>query len=89
MLWADPVTAAAHSAHSPFCDSGGVEIMEPLSFKGWRHSRLAGDRCAYADTSLKLRWDWEKYVYRHRVWGRLLYNPDTEPEVGQQYLRKE
>ena len=52
------------------------EICEPLSFKGRRGSGIAGDRCAYADTSLRPRWDWEKYVYGHRVWGRLLYNPE-------------
>ena len=53
--------------------------MEPLSFKGRRGSGIAGDRCAYADASLEPRWDWEKYVYGHRVWGRLLYNPDADP----------
>ncbi len=89
LLWADPLTAAAHSRAFGFCGSDGVEIMEPLSFKGRRGSGIAGDRCAYADASLRPRWDWEKYIYSHRVWGRLLYNPDTEPEVWQRYLRKQ
>jgi hypothetical protein len=89
LLWADPLTAAAHSRAFTFCGSDGVEIMEPLSFKGRRGSGIAGDRCAYADASLKPRWDWEKYVYSHRVWGRLLYNPEAEPEVWQRYLRKQ
>ncbi len=89
LLWADPLTAAAHARAFTFCGSNGVEIMEPLSFKGRRGSGIAGDRCAYADASLKPRWDWEKYVYSHRVWGRLLYNPDAEPEVWQRYLRKQ
>ena len=93
LLWGDPLTAAAHSRAFSFCGSEGVDIMEPLSFKGRRGSGiaggLAGDRCAYADPSLKSRWDWEKYLYSYRVWGRLLYNPDAEPEVWQRYLQKQ
>jgi hypothetical protein len=89
LQWADPVTAAAYSRAFSFCGSDGVEIMEPLSFKGRRGSGIAGDRCAYADASLRPRWDWEKYLYTYRVWGRLLYNPDAEPEVWQRYLRKQ
>ena len=88
LLWGDPLTAAAHSRAFSFCGSDGVEIMEPLSFKGRRGSGIAGDRCAYADTSLKPRWDWEKYEYSHRVWGRLLYNPELRPEGWRRYLRK-
>ncbi len=78
LLWADPLTAAAHSRAFQFCGSDGVEIMEPLSFKGRRGSGIAGDRCAYLDTSLKPRWDWQKYEFSHRVWGRLLFNPDSD-----------
>jgi hypothetical protein len=63
--------------------------MEPLSLKGRRGSGIAGDRCAYEDASLKPRWDWQKYLYTHRVWGRLLYNPDADPEVWRRTLRKE
>ena len=89
LLWGDPVTAAAYSKAFSFCGSTGVEICEPLSFKGRRGSGIAGDRCAYADASLRPRWDWEKYVYGHRVWGRLLYNPDTDADVWRRYLREQ
>ncbi len=88
LLWGDPLTAAAHSRAFRFCGSDGVEICEPLSFKGRRGSGIAGDRCAYADKSLTPRWDWEKYEYSHRVWGRLLYNPDADPDGWRRYLRK-
>ncbi len=87
LLWGDPVTAAGYSRAFQFCGSDGVEIMEPLSFKGRRGSGLAGGRCAYADESLKPRWDWEKYEYSYRVWGRALYNPDTDPDGWRRYLR--
>ncbi len=89
LIWGDPTTAAAHSRAFGFCGSDGVEIMEPLSFKGRRGSGIAGDRCAYADASLRPRWDWQKYSYTYRVWGRLLYDPVTEPEVWGRYLAKE
>ena len=89
LLWGDPVVSAAHSRAFSFCGSKGVELMEPLSFKGRRGSGIAGDRCGYADASLKPRWDWEKYLYSLRIFGRLLYNPDAEPDVWRRYLRKE
>ena len=44
LLWGDPLTAAAHSRAFSFCGSDGVEIMEPLSFKGRRGSGIAGNR---------------------------------------------
>ncbi|MCX6629233.1 MAG: hypothetical protein NTW28_16570 [Candidatus Solibacter sp.] len=81
LLWGDPLTAAAHSRAFRFCGSDGVEIMEPLSFKGRRGSGIAGNRTAYADPSLTPRWDWKKYEYSHRIWGRLLYNPDASPDI--------
>lgn len=89
LLWADPATAAAHSRAFTFCGSDGVEIMEPLSFKGRRGSGIAGDRCAYLDSSLKPRWDWQKYEYGTRIWGRSLYNPDTDPSAWRPYLTKQ
>ena len=89
LIWGDPVTAAAYSRAFSFCDSDGVEIMEPLSFKGRRGSGIAGGRCAYADKSLKPRWDWQKYDYSYRVWGRLLYDPETDSDVWQRAMNQE
>jgi hypothetical protein len=89
LLWGDPVTAAAHARAFSFCGSAGAELMEPLSFKGRRGSGIAGDRCGYADASLKPQWDWEKYLYTLRIFGRLQYNPDTEADVWQRYLKKQ
>jgi hypothetical protein len=89
LLWGDPVTSAAHAKAFSFCGSVGVDLMEPLSFKGRRGSGIAGDRCAYLDKSLKPEWDWEKYLYSLRVFGRLAYNPETEPDVWRRYLNKQ
>jgi len=85
LLWADPVFAAGYARAFRFCGSAGVEVMEPLSFKGRRGSgampAAQAGRCAYADASLRPRWDWEKYLDTYRVWGRKLYNPDATVEV--------
>ncbi|MGE5812637.1 MAG: hypothetical protein ACM339_14100 [Ignavibacteria bacterium] len=89
LLWGDPVMSAAHSKAFSFCGSAGVELMEPLSFKGRRGSGIAGDRCGSLDSSLKPRWDWEKYLYSLRVFGRLAYNPNCESNVWRRYLSKE
>jgi len=88
LLWGDPLAAAAYSRAFGFCGSDGAEIMEPLTFKGRRGSGIAGDRCAYADASFKTRWDFQKYEYSYRLWGRLLYNPNTEPDTWRRFLRK-
>lgn len=85
LLWADPVFAGAYARAFQFCGSTGVEIMEPLSFKGRRGSGLAAPagsgRCAYADASLRPHWDWEKYLETYRVWGRKLHSPGDRIEV--------
>ena len=86
LLWGDPHTAAAYSRAFGFSGSDGVEIMEPLSFKGRRGSGIAGDRCAYEDASLRPKWDWQKYLYSYRVWGRHLFNPDRGREAGYRLL---
>ncbi|HVS75792.1 MAG TPA: hypothetical protein VHE11_02580, partial [Steroidobacteraceae bacterium] len=88
LLTGDPVTAAAHSRAFGFCGADGAEFFEPLSFKGRRGSGLPGGRCAYADRSLEPRRDWEKYRYTYRIWGRLLYDPGTPPEVWRRSLRR-
>jgi hypothetical protein len=77
LLWGDPVTAAAYSRAFAICGSDGVEVMEPLSFKGRRGSGKPGGRCGYADASLNPRWDWQKYLHTYRVWGQALYDPDA------------
>jgi hypothetical protein len=41
------------------------------------------------DKSLEPQWDFQKYLYTYRIWGRLVYNPETDPEVWRRFLRKE
>jgi hypothetical protein len=89
LLWGDPVFAAGFGRAASFCGSVGVEWNEPLSFKGREGSGTAGGRCGYADTTLNPRYDYQKFLYTYRVWGRLLYNPDAEPQTWRRYLAKE
>ncbi|MGB6545244.1 MAG: hypothetical protein WBE97_06425, partial [Candidatus Acidiferrales bacterium] len=88
LLWGDPQIAAAYGRHSSFCGGVGAEIFEPLSFKGRMGSGLPGGRCAYADRALTPEYDWQKYLYQYRLWGRLLYNPDADPEVWRRESRR-
>jgi hypothetical protein len=89
LLWGDPQWTASYSRAFTFCGSKGVEVFEPLSFKGRRGSGIAGGRCGYVDASLSPRWDWEKFLYTYRVWGRLLYNPQTDPDGWKRLLRQQ
>lgn len=84
LMWGDPVSAAAYSRMFRFCGSTGADLMEPLTCRG-RRGTGAGRRSGYADAQWEPRWDWEKYEYWYRVWGRFMYNPDTDPQVCHRY----
>jgi hypothetical protein len=83
LLWGDPVFASAYSRMFQFCGSTGADLMEPLTCRGRRGSGVPGRRSGYTDAQLEPRWDWEKYTYWYRVWGRMMYNPATDPRVCQ------
>lgn len=89
LLNGDPVTFADYGRNASFCGAGGIELSEPLGFKGRQGTGLTGGRCAYVDVSLAPRYDFEKYLYTYRLWGRLGYNPDANPEVWRRALRRE
>jgi hypothetical protein len=89
LLWGDPGTTAAHARAFAFCGSDGVELFEPLSFKGREGSGHSGGRCGYADQSLNPHWDWQKFLYTYRLWGRLTYNPDSDPDTWRRHLRRQ
>ncbi|HEY9127129.1 MAG TPA: hypothetical protein VIM62_08370, partial [Acidobacteriaceae bacterium] len=87
LLSADPEMAAAYGRTSSFCGAVGIDLMEPLTFKGREGSGHEGGRCAYADQSLNPDADWKKFEYYYRVWGRKLYNPEAKIETSRRYLR--
>lgn len=90
LLWGDPALAAGYGRYAHFCGSLGLELCEPLSFKGCAGTGVADSRHGYADVSLRpAGGDWEKYLYTYRLWGRLLYNPDTPRDSWGRFLRTE
>ncbi|MDQ3701648.1 MAG: hypothetical protein M3442_12130, partial [Chloroflexota bacterium] len=92
LLWGDPVTGRSYGRAFSFCGARGVELFEPLSFSGRRGSGLPDGRDPYQDASLRpagRHGEWEKYRYTYRLWGRLLYNPDADPETWRRDLRAE
>ncbi|MBI3972953.1 MAG: hypothetical protein HY332_16875 [Chloroflexi bacterium] len=90
LLWGDPAMAAGFGRSSHFCGALGTELFEPLSFKGRRGSGLPGPRGGYADESLRpAGGDWEKYRYTYRLFGRLLYNPQAQPDTWRRAPRSE
>jgi len=89
LLSADPEMAAAYGRTAHFCGATGLDLMEPLTFKGREGSGTPGGRCAYADATLNPKFDWQKFELYYRVWGRGLYDPDANPEAWRRWLRSE
>ena len=87
LLSADPEMAAAYSRTASFCGAAGLDLMEPLTFKGREGSGQSGGRCAYADAKLNPTHDWQKYDIYYRVWGRKMYSPDADPETWRRAMR--
>jgi hypothetical protein len=82
LLSGDPEWTAAWSRAFQFCGSTGADLMEPLTCRGRRGTAVPGRRDGYLDERLATRWDWQKYAYWYRVWGRFLYNPATDAAVA-------
>ena len=87
LLSADPAWAAGLGRAAHFCDAGGLEICEPLTFKGREGSGHPGGRNAYVSADEAK--DWRKFAESYRLWGRLLYNPDATPDVWRRSLSRQ
>jgi hypothetical protein len=90
LLWGDPALASGYGRAANFCGAAGLELMEPLFFKGREGSGLPGGRDAYADASLgSATLDTAKFTTTFMLWGRYLYNPDTDPSFYHRYLKQQ
>jgi hypothetical protein len=87
LLSADAEMAAAYGRTAHFCGAVGLDLMEPLTFKGREGSGQPGGRCAYADATLNPKNDWEKFELYYRVWGRRLFDPGANAEAWRRSLR--
>ena len=96
LLWADPALASGYGRAANFCGAAGLEIMEPLFFKGREGSGRPGGRDAYADHALASPpsnsdgpkdLDTAKFALTYLTWGRFLYNPDADPAFYHRYAQ--
>jgi hypothetical protein len=85
----DPAQASAYGRTSAFCGAAGLEICEPLTFKGRDGSGNPGGRLAYLNNALvPAGGDWSKFRYSYLLWGRTLYDPDVDAEAWRRLLRR-
>ena len=81
LLWGDPEYVRRFSASARLYDGRSFEINEMLATKmlGEPHDEkpipILNDRYRYYD------YEFERYWVFFRMWGRLTYNPQTDPEV--------
>jgi hypothetical protein len=74
--------AAAYGRAFQFCGMTGFDLMEPLTYRGRRGSAVATSaRDGYALRTLAAQYDWQKYDYWYRSFGRMTYNPDADVET--------
>jgi hypothetical protein len=89
LLWGDPALASGYARAANFCGATGMELCEPLTFKGREGSGNPGGRNCYADSSLaNVKHDTNKFAITYSLWGRYLYNPDTVPEIHHRFFRQ-
>ncbi len=89
LLWADPALASGYGRAANFCGAAGMEICEPLTFKGREGSGHPDGRNAYANQQLAAsKLDTGKFDLTYLLWGRYLYNPDTAPDAHRGSMKK-
>jgi hypothetical protein len=89
LLWGDSALASGYGRAANFCGAAGMELCEPLTFKGREGSGHPGGRDAYTDASLgPANLDTTKFTITYMLWGRYLYNPDTAPDFHHRYLKQ-
>jgi hypothetical protein len=89
LLWGDPALASGYGRAANFCGAAGMELCEPLTFKGREGSGHPGGRNSYVDSSLaNINRDSTKFAITYLLWGRYLYNPDTAPELHHRFFRQ-
>ena len=83
LLWGDPEYARRFSTSTHLYDGEGFEVNEPLATKmeaqphDEKPFELLNKEYQYYD------YEFERYWYFFKVFGRIGYNPETPPEVFQ------
>ena len=90
LLWADAALASGYGRAAHFCGAAGMELCEPLTFKGREGSGHPGGRLAYVDAAFgPTNLDSRKFALTYAVWGRYLYNPETAPDFLHRALKED
>lgn len=77
LLWGDAEFARGFARGGSFAGADGVEVCDPLSFKGRMGTGLPGGRSPVRVAGMSPRHDWQTYAYQHRLWGHVMHNPDA------------
>jgi len=88
LIWGDSDLARGYGQHSTFCNALGVELCEPLSFKGRMGTGIKNARFNYSVKQLRTKYDWQKYLFTYRIWGRCTYNYETNENNYSRYYKK-
>jgi hypothetical protein len=90
LMWGDAALASGYGHAANFCGAAGMELLEPLTFKGREGSGRSDGRDAYGNQQLSpSNLDTDKFGVTYFLWGRHLYNPDTAPDAYRRYLKKQ
>jgi len=90
LLWGDPALVSGYGRAAHFCGAAGMELCEPLTFKGREGSGHPGGRNSYTDIYLaRANYDTNKFAITYLLWGRYLYNPETNEDVYRRFLCNE
>ena len=49
---------------------------------------IKNGRFNYSEKKLRTKYDWQKYIYTYKVWGRCVYNYETDDDNYGRYFRK-
>ena len=91
LLWGDPDYVQTLTGNSTIAGSVGLEFNEPLTYGGIAGANWPGLQHGnlFADSSQKFyEWGFQRYWYTFMLFGRLMYNPKTSPEVWLRELRR-
>lgn len=82
--------AAAYGRAFSFCGMTGFDLMEPLTFRGRRGSAAVGvRRSGYLPAQLEPDYNWQKYDYWYRSFGRMGFNPASDRETVKRPFAKD
>ncbi len=86
-LWGDPDYATRFARSCQLGDGEGFEVFAPLTDMGFGNK--PGNWPLFKDASSQSGdWNFERYWFFYLLFGRMGYNPDTDPEVWRREFRQ-